>query len=187
MKLRPERLLGVLIVLALAAVLVGVVAIGTAGPGSDAAPSASSGRAGELERGLVVGVADGDTITVQIGGGRERVRYVGVDAPEVASDRTGGQAECGADAATDRNRSLVMGEEVGLERDVNDRDRFDRLLRHVWIERDGGRLLVGEELVSEGLVEARSYPPDTRYDARLQEAERVARDAGAGIWGSCSP
>ena len=185
--MRPERLLGILVVLAIAAVLVGVVAL-TAGP--DVAPrtsaSADAGSAARAydETGIVVRVVDGDTIVVEIGTRRERVRYIGLDAPELANAEDGTPAECGGDAARDANEVLVDGAEVGLERDVSDRDRFGRLLRHVWLL-DGDDRLVGARLVADGAVEARSYPPDTGRDAELDAAERSARDAGAGIWGAC--
>ena len=133
----------------------------------------------------VVHVTDGDTIVVTLQGTRERVRYVGLDAPEVANAEEGTPAECGGDDARDANADLVSGREVVLERDSSDRDRFGRLLRHVWISDGTSWLLVGERLVEAGAVEARSYPPDTTRDARLDAAERHAREAGLGIWGSC--
>lgn len=193
MRARPERLLGILAVLAVAAVMVGVLAVVT-GPGEDtlvrgtplpARSPAGEGPSGELESAVVVRIADGDTITVEIDGRRERVRYVGVDAPEVANAERGSPAECGADEATDANRALVEGVELTLEGDATDRDRFGRLLRHVWISPDGEWLHVGEALVAEGWVEARSFPPDTLHDARLDRAERTARAERAGIWGLC--
>jgi hypothetical protein len=51
--------------------------------------------------------------------------------------------------------------------------------------RDGEWLLVTEAPVSDGALEARSFPPDTLHDARLETAERGARERGAGLWGSC--
>ncbi|MGI8657591.1 MAG: thermonuclease family protein [Candidatus Limnocylindria bacterium] len=184
MRPRPERLLGIILVLVLAAGLVAVVALsqgGSAPPG----PAASGGPRGDVDRGRVVRIADGDTVTVEIGGIRERVRYVGIDAPEVANQESGRTAECGADAATEANRELVEGAELVLERDATDRDRFGRLLRHPWIQRDGAWIYVSEALVVAGAVEARTFEPDTLHDARLDRAERVARGAGTGIWGAC--
>lgn len=185
MRLRPERLLGTILVLVLAGVLVAIVALsqgsGTLVPG----PAASGGPRGDVDRGRVVRIADGDTITVEISGVRERVRYVGIDAPEVANRESGRAAECGADAATEANRELVEGAELVLERDATDRDRFGRLLRHPWIQTDGRWTYVSEALVVAGAVEARTFEPDTLHDARLDRAERAARGAGAGIWGTC--
>ncbi len=183
MGLRPERLLGIVIVLVLAGALV-VVALSQDGAAAPD-PVASGGPQGELDRGRVVRIADGDTVTVEISGARERVRYVGIDAPEVANQQTGRTAECGADAATEANRELVEGAELVLERDATDRDRFGRLLRHPWIQRDGAWTYVSEALVAAGAVEARTFEPDTLHDERLDRAERAARGAGTGIWGTC--
>ena len=181
---RPERLIAVLGVLALTAIIVVAVALLVPEGGSSGGPSAAP-PPGELEVGRVVRVVDGDTVVVTIGDRQERVRYVGVDAPELANADTGAPAECGAAEATEANRLLVLGVEMELERDVSDRDRFGRLLRHAWIGIDDDRVLVTERLVVDGAIEARSYPPDTRHDARLDAAEREARTDGAGIWGRC--
>ena len=129
-------------------------------------------------------VVDGDTIIVRVGGREERVRYIGVNAPELANLERGVDAECGALEAALANRELVEGRSVALERDVTDRDRFGRLLRHVWVDRDGWRL-VTEALVDSGAIRARSYPPDTSRDPQLDAAERAARLSGRGMWGSC--
>ena len=171
-----------LVLIGVAAAVVAVVAIGGVG-GPAVTPSAGSAPSGEAA--TVVHVTDGDTIVVQLDGVRERVRYVGVDAPELPNVETGRPAECGAEAARAMNADLVDTAEVVLVRDVTDRDRFGRLLRHVWIGGDGAWRLVSEELVAAGAVEARSYPPDTGFDGRLDATERRARDEGRGIWGSC--
>jgi micrococcal nuclease len=183
---RPERLLGILAVLLLAGALVVVVVL-AADPA--VAPSGESGDAGggpegATERATVTRVVDGDTIVVRLDGREERVRYLGLDAPEVANVDAGTAAECGGDEARIANERLVAGELIVLERDVSDHDRFGRLLRHVWLE-DGGWRLVGRELVEAGAAEARSYPPDTTRDGELDAAERGARERAAGMWGAC--
>lgn len=186
---RPERLLGIIVVLLLACALVAFVAL-QAGPADPGVPSSGeSGPAGEgpdgpTERAEVIRVVDGDTISVRIGGREERVRYIGLDAPEVANAGAGTAAECGGDEARTANERLITGEVLFLERDVSDRDRFGRLLRHAWLA-DAEWRPVGLELVESGAVEARSYRPDTARDDELDAAERRARDRGAGIWGAC--
>jgi micrococcal nuclease len=141
-------------------------------------PAAEPGAA---QRAVVTRVVDGDTIVVRVDGREERVRYIGVDAPELARADTGQPAECGGAEALAANEELVAGKAVDLERDVSDRDRFGRLLRHVWLAGS----LVGERLVRDGVLEARSYPPDTSRDNELDAAGREARAAGIGIWGAC--
>jgi len=126
----------------------------------------------------VIAVVDGDTINVLISGFYERrVRYIGIDAPEMRRD-------CFASEATAANRQLVLGKDVALERDVSDTDRFGRLLRYVYLPTGE---MVNELLVRGGYAVARNYPPDTKYRARFETAERQARQANAGLWGACRP
>lgn len=114
---------------------------------------------------------DGDTIVLQ---GGERVRYIGIDAPEM--DEPFGRE------AWRTNRELVEGKRVRLERDISERDRYGRLLRYVFV----GELLVEGELVRNGLARAKAYPPDTKYQARLQALEEEAQEARRGLWGASS-
>lgn len=123
----------------------------------------------------MVAIVDGDTIRVEVAGEVLRLRYIGINAPERGTPF--------ADEATEANRRLVAGARVRLQRDVSDTDRFGRLLRYVWVERDGSWLMVNAELVRMGLAVARRYPPDTGYHALLEEAQRQAREEGLGIWG----
>jgi micrococcal nuclease len=126
----------------------------------------------------VTAVVDGDTISVLISGFYERrVRYIGIDAPEMRRD-------CFAPEATAANRQLVLGKDVALERDVSDTDRFGRLLRYVYLPTGE---MVNELLVRGGYAVARHYPPDTKYRARFEAAERQAQQANAGLWGACRP
>jgi len=115
-------------------------------------------------------VIDGDTIEVE---GGWRVRYIGIDTPEIHP-----QIErYGAEAAA-KNRDLVEGRVVRLESDQTDRDRYDRLLRYVYV--DG--LFVNAELVRLGYAHAVAYPPDTKYQEILARAEGEAQGAGRGLW-----
>ncbi|HEU5326401.1 MAG TPA: thermonuclease family protein [Candidatus Limnocylindria bacterium] len=187
--MRPERVLGIaLVLIVVAAAAVGVwIALGS---GTNAVPAdggtgpmLASPPAGEPAR--IERVIDGDTVVVDLDGRRERVRYIGVDAPELANAEAGIAAECWGQEARQANERLVDDAEVLLERDVSDRDRFGRLLRHVWVSEDGGWRLAAEELVAIGAVEARAYPPDTARDGELDRAERAARRDGRGLWGGC--
>ena len=158
----------------------------TASPGGPA-PTASTGLApaGPTENAVVVRVVDGDTIIVDRGRGDERLRYVGIDTPE--SVKPGTPVAFMGHEASAANVALVGGREVVLERDVSDRDRFDRLLRYVWLREGESWLLVNLELVRQGYASAVSFPPDVRLQGELRAAERVARDAGLGLWGPATP
>src|SRR2546423_6498820 len=81
--------------------------------------------------GTVVRVVDGDTIHVRVADRVEKVRYIGVNTPEVHHPRKG--EEPGGREATAVNRTLVDGRRVRLETDVRPRDRYGRLLAYVWV------------------------------------------------------
>lgn len=122
----------------------------------------------------VVHIADGDTITVNIAGQDYRLRYIGINAPELDSQN---QSEL-ARQSTEFNRQLVEDETVILYRDTSETDQFDRLLRYVYSD----DIFVNYELVRRGLARAKDYPPDSACQATLAEAERLARLEHLGIW-----
>jgi len=130
---------------------------------------------GELA--IVVGVTDGDTISVSIGGVVEKLRLIGINTPETG--------ECFASESTARLSQLVQGAEVRLEPDVSDRDQYGRLLRYVYV----GNLFVNEVLVREGYAQAYRYEPDTAMASRLDASEASAKAANLGLWAAdaCGP
>ena len=174
--MQPVR--AALAVLALALVLVlpgATLAVDAPSPPGD----------GELVR--VIEVTDGDTIRVEWPDGWwERVRYIGIDTPEI-SHEPDGQDEPWGREATDANRDLVEGQRVLLERDVSDTDRYDRLLRYVWVETDDGWVMVNGELAAAGLADVRAYEPDTRHHDWFRQLQDEARDAGRGMYGDGEP
>jgi len=127
-----------------------------------------------------VRVVDGDTIDVLIGGEKMRLRYIGIDTPETVDPRR--PVGCFGKEASARNRELVEGKTVGLEKDVSETDRYGRLLRYVWLE---GRM-VNARLVEEGYATASTFPPDVRYSDLFASLQAQARDRGRGLWGACA-
>ncbi|MBI1737382.1 MAG: thermonuclease family protein [Candidatus Rokubacteria bacterium] len=161
----PRAIAGVaaaVVLAALAAVLGAYTARGTA-------------SATALE-GLVVRVVDGDTIHVRIGDRTEKVRYIGVNTPETHHPRRG--VEAGGREAHEVNRQLVTGKRVRLELDVQERDRYGRLLAYVWV----GDVMVNAELVRLGYAQVMTVPPNVRYQSLFLARERDARQSGRGLW-----
>src|SRR3954469_14816398 len=111
---------------------------------SPAAPTLGAAPEGETVEARVVRVIDGDTIVVESGGQQYHVRYIGMDAPEAAAKNK--PAEWMSGEATQANAALVAGKTVFLERDVSETDRFDRLLRDVWLRDGSSWTLVNLEL-----------------------------------------
>jgi micrococcal nuclease len=139
----------------------------------------------------VVEVLDGDTIVVERGSRRERVRLIGIDAPEAhdspkldrlvarGHDRVRVLALGRASAAFARRR--LSGARVRLELDVEPRDRYGRLLAYVWLD-DG--TLVNATLLEAGQARLLTIPPNVRYVDRFVPLEREARRARRGLWGA---
>jgi micrococcal nuclease len=124
------------------------------------------------EDATVTKVIDGDTIEIEAGGIPFRVRYIGMDAPEL----TGEPIAVDALAA---NRKLVEGKRIVMVRDLSEADRYGRLLRFVL----AGGVFVNYELVRLGVARAATFPPDVVCRAEFQAAEAEARAAKAGLWG----
>jgi micrococcal nuclease len=129
----------------------------------------------------VVHVVDGDTIHVQCDARVEKVRYIGIDAPEIHHP-TWGEEPGGREAAA-LNRRLVGGRHVRLELDVRARDQYGRLLAYVW----AGDLMVNAEVVRLGYAQVMTVPPNVRYQTLFLKLQREARAAGRGLWAASSP
>lgn len=123
-------------------------------------------------------VIDGDTIEVRIGGHLFTVRYIGIDTPETVHPSRPVEP-FGLDAS-ERNKELVAGREVILEKDVSETDRFGRLLRYVWLDEV---TLVNAILVSEGLAQVSTFPPDVKYTDQFLALQELARVNQIGLWG----
>ncbi len=120
----------------------------------------------------VLGVVDGNTIEVAIGGSTDRVRYLGLNAPQM-------DEACGPESAS-YNASLVSGQQVTLIADQTDRDQYGRLLRYVYV----GDRFVNAEMVNAGYALAVPMPPDVTQAGLLAQLEYDARHAGRGCWAS---
>lgn len=144
----------------------------------------------ELERARIVRVVDGDTVVVErVDGSKEKVRLIGIDAPEsVASDESRNTEE-GRLASAYLKDLLPEQTPVFLEQDVSDRDRYDRLLRYVWLEEPDGTVsasvvaerMVNGILVGEGYARAKTYRPDTAYDEVFRELGKEAAREKRGV------
>ncbi|MFZ9291048.1 MAG: thermonuclease family protein [Ilumatobacteraceae bacterium] len=161
------------------------LALGVAPGAACAAPTAaiddSPGRA------TVVRAVDGDTLDVRVGGARERVRLVGVDAPETHHPRIG--VECQGPEAAARTAALAPpGATVVLARDAEPRDAYGRLLAYAWLDLDGAgahETLLNALLVREGLATPLRIEPNVARAGEFADAARAAHAASRGLWGAC--
>lgn len=128
----------------------------------------------------VVKITDGDTIKIMIDGKIETVRLANINTPESVDPRR--PVECLGKEASAKMTTLVAGKQVSLQPDTtqSDRDRYDRLLRFVFLE-DGTD--VGLELIRQGY--AQSSPYGKTPHIYLQEyiaAQKTAQNDEVGLW-----
>ena len=130
-----------------------------------------------IENVKVIKVIDGDTIEIE---GGLKVRYIGIDAPEMNyyEDRS---PECMSAEATAFNKDLVLGEVVTLETDEQLNDKYGRLLAYVYV----GSEMINEKMVTGGMAEAKYYHPNDRYRDELEQAEEMAIAKKIGLWSVC--
>ncbi len=115
----------------------------------------------------VTRVIDGDTIVLSNG---ERVRYIGVDTPE--------RDEPFYLIARKFNRDLVEGRQIRIELDIQERDRYGRLLGYVYVD----TLFVNATLVRDGMAVVATYPPNVKYVSLFTSLQKQARSNGLGLW-----
>jgi micrococcal nuclease len=157
------------------AVLLALLVAGCARAGS----GEGEGEAGGAE---MVRVVDGDTIVVRLGGTEERVRLLGIDTPESVDPRS--PVECfGKEAAAHTASLLPPGTPVRLVRDVEARDRYERLLAYVYRADDD--TFVNLRLVQDGYAAVLTYPPNVAHAEEFVAAAAEARQAGRGLWSAC--
>lgn len=134
---------------------------------------------GLSESGIVVHIADGDTVTVKFANGAERrVRLIGVDAPEMDDPR-----EDEAFRAFLSKRFAfhhLYRRDVRLTYDFAPLDEHGRVLAYVWSE---GERLFNDFIIRQGFAAAfLKYPFRKDYQARFRAAEADARKDNRGFW-----
>ncbi|MDP7551153.1 MAG: thermonuclease family protein [Acidimicrobiales bacterium] len=151
-----------------------ILGMGLAACSRDQPPSAGLGT--------VVGVIDGDTVVIDLSGNDEIVRLLGIDTPEtVHPDRP---VECfGSEASARMALLLPPGTAVLVQRDVEARDRYGRLL--AYIERLSDGLAVNASMVERGFAASLHISPNDGLRHELAAAESRARAAGLGLWSAC--
>ncbi len=131
----------------------------------------------------IVRVIDGDTVELESG---QKVRYIGVDTPETKSPTKG--VQCFGREAKAKNKELVEGKYVKLEKDISETDRYGRLLRYVYLPLPNSTneaVFINKYLVKNGYAHAATFPPDVRFSEEFTEDERIARENNLGLWSYC--
>ena len=135
-------------------------------------PSGQMTRVERVVSGQTIEIAD-RSLAVPV---LEPIRLIGIQAPDIRQKPWGQEARI-------QLEKLTLGQEVLLEFDIQQKDKFDRLLAYIWL---GGKL-INEYMVKEGLALAEPDFPNTKYMERLTNAQERARLMGLGIWNPDQP
>ncbi|MEY4025997.1 MAG: hypothetical protein RL438_1510 [Actinomycetota bacterium] len=127
-------------------------------------------------------VVDGDTIDIAIGGNTERVRLIGINTPETKHPTKG--VECfGPEASSYTENLLPVGTKLRVERDVEARDKYGRLLLYVYIAKSN--VFVNLDLVLKGYARPMVFEPNTAHKADFAQAATQAELHNVGLWQAC--
>ncbi len=153
---------------------------------AEAAPAETpSTFPGRLIAARVTRVVDGDTVVVRFASGlTEKVRLIGIDTPESTTEHE----PYGEQASAFAKRELD-DRDVWLEKDVEERDRYGRLLAYVWTAKPTARTesevrkkMFNARLVIEGYAGQYTFPPNVMYAEYFGSYASQARKADKGLW-----
>jgi micrococcal nuclease len=127
----------------------------------------------ETEEVEVVSITDGDTIKVKRSNGETvPVRYIGIDTPEIKHQGNGTEETFGKEA-TELNTYLVSGKHVFLKQDITDTDKYDRLLRYVYLENG---TMVNYIIIRLGYANMLTIQPNSAFQQKFLLAYQQARE-----------
>lgn len=145
------------------------------------------------EKATVTRIVDGDTIVVDIDGNSKTVRFVGVNTPETKHPTKG--VEYYGKEASQFTTKMLEGKTVYLQKDVSDTDRYNRLLRFIWLNKPATNTPTNEEieknmfnaiLVANGYANVSTYAPDNTYENIFITLENKAKENKIGMWANTS-
>lgn len=125
----------------------------------------------------VVRVVDGDTLVINYNGKNEKVRLIGVDTPESVHPNEEKNTEFG-DEVSKHSKEMLNGKQVVLEFDVQERDKYGRLLAYVYL--DGQ--MYNKLLLEKGYAKIATYPPNVKYVEDFTTIQEQARKNKVGLW-----
>ncbi|MEX1003730.1 MAG: thermonuclease family protein, partial [Crocinitomicaceae bacterium] len=146
--------------------------------------SNSNSQEQDDENHLVLSVVDGDTVKISYNGTEEVIRLIGIDTPETVHPSK--PVECFGKEASDYAKSVLEGESIRLQFDKSqgERDYYGRMLAYIFLQ-DGTNF--NRYMIEKGYAYEYTYNLPYMFQAEFKAAERVARNAGAGLWapGAC--
>ena len=125
---------------------------------------------------IVEKVIDGDTIRVIRNGESERIRFIGINTPEIW--------ECYSYPAKDYVSQKLSGRSVYLEMDATqgEYDKYGRTLAYVYTDKKEN---LNNQLVAEGYAKEYTYNTPYKYQSLFKKSQYTAVTQEKGLWGDC--
>lgn len=149
-------------------------------------PQAFAKEALRVLEGTVIKVSDGDTINVDSGGTKLKIRLYGIDAPETQkmNRKSGWISKPGQPYGNESWKALdekIYRQRVRVE--VRDIDQYKRLVSVVWL----GNRNINREMVAEGNAWTYRQYLDRPHASEYIAAEEQARSKRLGLWRDANP
>jgi micrococcal nuclease len=132
----------------------------------------------EIPENKVIKVVDGDTIEIYLNKKIEKVRLIGVNTPETVDPRR--KVECFGPEASNRLKELLEGKVVKVEADEtqNDSDKYQRLLRYVYLD----NININQKMIEEGYGFEYTYKVPYKYQREFKKSQQEAKSKNLGLW-----
>ncbi|GAX89112.1 thermonuclease family protein [Effusibacillus lacus] len=130
----------------------------------------------------VTKVTDGDTLELD---GTEKVRLIGVNTPETV--KPGVSPMPYGKEASEFTKSKLLGKKVFVEVDIQPKDKYDRTLAYIYLEKpkteqDIENVMMNALLLKEGYAQLMTIPPNVKYSDLFVKLQKQAREAKKGLW-----
>lgn len=145
---------------------------------------------GNFTEAKIISVTDGDTVTARINNKDYELRMIGVDTPETVHPSK--PVAFYGKEASDFSKNKLRGKTVYLEKDVSERDRYNRILRYVWLSKpanpknpsfeDVRDKMFNGILLRDGYANLATFPPDVKYLNYFQKIARTAEANELGLY-----
>ncbi len=144
----------------------------------------------DIEKAEVADVVDGDTIKVYLDGEKYTIRMIGMDTPESVHPDQSKNTIYGQKASEYAKEIFQEGQTVYLSKDVSDKDKYDRLLRYIWLEmpedvndeKEIRQKMYNAKVILDGYANAYQYAPDDTLYSLFLSFETEAANEKRGLW-----
>ncbi len=128
--------------------------------------------------------SDGDTMRAVIDGENVRIRFLGINTPEVSGENKV-EEPWGNEALAYTQKRLDEAQKIEIEFDdvADHEDRFGRKLAWIWVDDE----LFEVELLEQGMAKTYMLQNDYKYAKELKEAEQKAKKEKLGVWSGKTP